>query len=628
MRYLRAFFAMLAAASCLCVGCGKQQETFKGLVLKAASDVTVSLNSGFKDGAEIAPSEVVEKGSETYYYYAGLSGAYRYTVSGSGYYSVTKSIVVTEEQNQKETLVDVTPGKLVNTGWEAKKVGIIADTLLQGALSDDIAQWPQYAEVFTTPHYTMEHGDHQMTTQAQLEQFLQALDGDKDALYLYSAGTSSTYMQDIPIAVLTKADLSAAANLEQAAQAMGTDKPTVLIRAQMHGNEPAGGEAALAMIKWLKEKPQLLDKVNVCIIPRQNPDGAQDYIRTVKGGIDPNRDCLRLESNEIAGFAQACRWLQPAVVVDSHEYTAKNGEDTMIAGDVQVQTGYTVENTDTFRDMNLALAKSIFTAMGENGLYSQYYSGCASARSTSISGGYSSKQGSLYILLESRGIGSGMANFSRRVISHFVSMEAIVQFTADNAGSIMDIVADQRRTIIEQGSKYDPRNVVGLEVNSQKEPSLQMTVQWLDQVTGAVTDKVQEPISYTKVDRSRIAPTAYVIPAGEGFAEKVLELMDKQGIAYTFIPKGSTVQLQQYTENGEIYLSGETAVTFPDGAYVFCRNQIGGWLLSMLMEPDVDIEAKYKGTLVQQELIRATDGKYPLYRYIRDLNTDGFIDYR
>lgn len=629
MKKLCIFLALLLAVSCLSVGCGGEKEpAFQGLVLTAAPDVTVSLSSGFENGEALTPDKVVEEEGLTSYYYAGLSGAYRCTVTGGSYYSVTKNIVITPEQ--PSLTLDVTPGKRSRGDWDTQKVSVFADTLLKDALSDDIAQWPKYAEVFASPYYTEEHAEHQMTTQAQLEAYLAELDAADDRMYLYSAGTSSTYMQDIPLAVFTQADLSGAKNAEQAAQAMGKDKPTVLIRSQMHGNEPAGGEAALALIKWLTGSlgDELLDKINVCVIPRQNPDGAQTYTRTVKGGIDPNRDCMQLQSQEITGYVEVCRWLTPEIIVDDHEYTVKTEKDTLAAGDILVQTGNTVDNTEDYRAMNLALAEEIFAAMGENGLDYRYYSDCASALSTSISGGYAAKQGSLYILLESRGIGGGLSFYSRRIISHVISIEAILRYAAENAEKVRSTVADQRQTFIEKGGKYDPTTVVALKVTSEKAPELEIPVRNVDQKTGAVKETTQVPVTYSVIQRSRIAPTAYVIPAGEGFVDNVLALMDKHGIAYTFLPKGSKVQLQQYTESDGIFLTDEKEVTFPQGAYVFCRNQLGGVLLANLMEPDVDIEEKRKGTLAQQGILRAVDGEYPLYRYVRDLNTDGFIDYR
>jgi hypothetical protein len=87
--------------------------------------------------------------------------------------------------------------------------------------------------------------------------------------------------------------------------------------------------------------------------------------------------------------------------------------------------------------------------------------------------------------------------------------------------------------------------------------------------------------------------------------------------------------LQQYTGTvEEAGLTAEKRVSFEKGAYVFCCNQVTGGILSMLLEPDVTDGADHSGTLAQQGIIRVNDGYFPIYRYIRDLNADGFIDYQ
>ena len=173
---------------------------------------------------------------------------------------------------------------------------------------------------------------------------------------------------------------------------------------------------------------------------------------------------------------------------------------------------------------------------------------------------------------------------------------------------------------------YNTKDTIHLDLKSAEDLTLQHTARSHDQVTGAATEKLTIPKVYTAIERERVAPTAYVIPA-EG-SEQILKLMDMHAIEYQYIPEGSTVKLQQYIAGETVTLSTETSVTFPGGAYVFCKNQVRGIILSMLMEPDVDDLAEQKGTLVQQGLISAKDGKFPIYRYIHDLNSDGFIDYR
>ncbi|MCC6992097.1 MAG: peptidase M14, partial [Acidobacteria bacterium] len=77
---------------------------------------------------------------------------------------------------------------------------------------------------------------------------------------------------------------------------MSAARPTVLVLAQQHGNEPAGGEAALALAERLAgAEAALLDRVNVLIVPRANPDGAERFARTTVRGADVNRDPLLLQ---------------------------------------------------------------------------------------------------------------------------------------------------------------------------------------------------------------------------------------------------------------------------------------------------------------------------------------------
>mgnify|MGYP003694581765 CR=1 FL=1 len=78
----------------------------------------------------------------------------------------------------------------------------------------------------------------------------------------------------------------------------------MLIIGQQHGNEPAGGEAALALAAELADatRASILDQINVLIVPRANPDGAFHFVRGLKNGGDVNRDHL-LEARP-----KATRW--------------------------------------------------------------------------------------------------------------------------------------------------------------------------------------------------------------------------------------------------------------------------------------------------------------------------------
>lgn len=597
---------------------------FQGLVLKAPSKVAIILYSGFKEGAAVMPTETCTEAGYTYRCYAGLEGAYRYQSVCPGYYTTTKNVVVEPEDNQKRTLVEVVPEKMAGNGWEPDEVSLFADTLVQGAFSDDISQWPEYADAFTTPWFTQSHAAHQMTTQDQLEEYLRSLDDGEDDLYLYSAGTGGTYSQNIPLVVLTTEDLSGADTLEKMALALDNGKPTILYRGQIHGNEPAGGEAALAVITLLDGKwGHYLDQMNVCVIPRGNPDSAKDFYRNVGATIDPNRDSLQIKTMEVAAFQKLSMLLLPSLIIDSHEYQAHTDTKT-IGDDILVGVGYTTESTAPFRELGMELADRIFGAVKEQGMVARFYEDYINSINAAVSRAYASHQGTPFILIESRGIGIGTQLYARRIFSHVVSVESLLTYVGENGKKLMDTAAAERDAIIRSGSVYGENNRITLESGVQPVESRKQTVSAYDQMTGQRVDVTVTPKERGVIARDVAPPTAYVIPAGMSFTSGVLQRMEQHDIAYTFIPEGSTVLLRQY---GKDSLLEENAVTFPEGAYVMCRNQIQGRILCQLMEPQVPDHGTSKSTLVNQGAIpKLEGGEYPLYGYVHDLNGQGFID--
>ena len=99
-------------------------------------------------------------------------------------------------------------------------------------------------------------------------------------------------------------------------------RPTVLLIGQQHGDEPAGSEALLVVAQELAHGSlgSLLDRIDVVVLARANPDGAAARQRTTASGIDANRDHLLLRTPEAQAQARLLRDFAPVVVVDAHEY--------------------------------------------------------------------------------------------------------------------------------------------------------------------------------------------------------------------------------------------------------------------------------------------------------------------
>jgi len=108
-----------------------------------------------------------------------------------------------------------------------------------------------------------------LTSQDAMAAFLGDLARGSPKAKLASIG-QSTQGRDIPIVYLTAEGLGDPAAIRR------LGRPVIWLIGQQHGNEPAGGEAMLALASALAkgELASLLDKVSVVIVPRANVDGA------------------------------------------------------------------------------------------------------------------------------------------------------------------------------------------------------------------------------------------------------------------------------------------------------------------------------------------------------------------
>lgn len=603
-------------------------DAFQGLILSGDEGVTVTLYSGFAEETVVTPFRT--EGNTQYY--ANVSGKYRVKATRSGYTTQYENIYVSAEEAVTKMEKHYSLVKR-DKAWDPEYARKLTDEAL-AALPSDPALWPAYEAAFTTPVFTEGRSMHKYTTQTEMEEFIAGLDGDKDKMYVYSLGTTQgTKKFDIPLVIFTETDLSGADTLEEAAALVdGNGKLTVHYQAQIHGNEPAGGEAALGMIAMMDTEygDKLLDKMNIYIIPRLNPDGAYQDKRVIPNkSLDPNRDYTNLKTYEVRRTVYAMNLFNPEAVVDGHEYTVSLDATSIGLRDILIHSERHAYATDEWVEQADNIGLALFANMEDNALTYDWYNHYLGGASSNIGTSYTMQRGCYSILLESYGIWGGTQNMARRVATHVVAMDGVLQYLHDNAEAANKAVNDQWDTLIQNGKKYGDGDQVYLKATSQPYPSLDVTdAKTLNLVTGEITPTTSEAKAVTKVLRSRENATAYLVPADHAKINYILEHVTAHGLTYYKIPANASVMVQHVGgDTTEAVISDEQATVFANGAYVFCMNQRYARNLAYLMEPDVNQNADYSSSFAQAGIFTLENGEYPVYRYVRNLNSDGKIAY-
>lgn len=294
-----------------------------------------------------------------------------------------------------------------------------------------------------------------LTGQQAMMDFLTILARDNRRMKLGSLGRSPQG-RDIPVAYFTAeglADPSAIARL---------GRPVVWLIGQQHGNEPAGGEAMLALAAALAkgELAWLPAKVSVVVVPRANVDGAAADRRVVASGADPNRDHLMLSQPEVRALHEGMKVLPPDVVFDHHEFSVawrwleKFGG--LQAPDVTILEATNPSIPRALTDIARGTYRpALEAAIARVGLSSHDYMTTAANlgdRRVSLGGAAPGiarntfgLRGSVSYLIETRGVGIGLQSYQRRVATHYLLAKAVLETTAADPGGLLQRLAEARR---------------------------------------------------------------------------------------------------------------------------------------------------------------------------------------
>jgi hypothetical protein len=407
------------------------------------------------------------------------------------------------------------------------------------------ARYPDPAVDIASPG--LRPGRTDFTSQQELEAFIQDVARRSPDVRVRIVGKSQEGRDIYVLAFARPAVIDGAEMLKNG-------KPIVLIIGQQHGNEPAGGEAALALAAQLAtDRGAVLDRINVLVVPRANPDGAFHFVRGLHDGNDVNRDHLLQLTPEGTALGRIATEFQPDVVLDCHEFGVKTrwlekfgalqGYDALIQ--YATVSNLPPEITELSERMFLQPVLRAFDAAQLT--HSWYYTSSYSVSDPVVSMGgvvpdtgrnIAGLRNSVSFLLETRGVGIGRAHFKRRVYTHLVAMNAFLDAAAANADALLAKLREVRRRVAEAAGRGD------VVVSGVATPT-RHTLQMVDpdsgrdrQVEVAWRDALE-----LQVRLQRPRPYGYVLPASEVQAARHLRQL---GVTVMRIATDEPVGAERY----------------------------------------------------------------------------------
>lgn len=418
------------------------------------------------------------------------------------------------------------------TALVAQDEGPIAASPYNAAVA---ARFPDPAISYDTPGLGRDR--RAFTTNAELGQWLrslaEAVPSGGTRTQLVKAGTSQ---RGEPILGLVA---TRAASTDPVALSK-SGRPTVLLIGQQHGDEPAGSEALLVIARELAQGllEPLLDRVNVVVVPRANPDGATAGTRVTANGVDMNRDHLLLGTPEARALAKLVNDYQPILVVDAHEYTAVGRYlqkfNAIQRYDALLQYATTANYPEFLTKASMEwYHQPMVAALKAQGLTSDwYYTTSTNLQDKLISmGGTQPDTGrnvnglknTVSLLIETRGVGLGRMHIQRRVHTQVTAITSALRSTAERAANLEQV----RSFVVRDVSAMACRDQVVVEAEATR---TQRELDFLDPETGADRSvKVDWNSSLTlRPVKVRPRPCGYWLSASSAGAVERLKLLGVQ----------------------------------------------------------------------------------------------------
>jgi len=426
-------------------------------------------------------------------------------------------------------------------------------------------------------------------------------------------------------------------------EARASAKPIVFIMANIHGGEVEGKEAVqhLARRIALGDLRSLLDRVIILMAPIYNADGNEKIsaqnrtaqngpiggvgVRENAGGLDLNRDYMKVEAPETRSLISLFNRWDPHVSVDLHT-TNGSYHGYHLTYSIPLNPSVDSRIIAYHREkMMPAIAKAISAQHKFRSYYYGNFSGPApkpgeaETRTSWRAFTHQPRIGQNYVGLRNRltilSEAYSYLDFRRRIEVTTAFVEEILKFAAAHADEISNLTRQVDADTIKRGLAGQPLQLgVEYEMRPLPEP--------VEILIGAVT-KVRNPRSgrdMTAMVEDSITPVkmldygifaatrsvamarAYLLRREEG-TRAVIDKLLAHGVAVEELTEPLTTEVEGFVietvkrdvrpfqGHNEVTLSGQykkEVVTFPVGAIIVRAAQPLGTLAAYLLEPESD----------------------------------------
>ncbi|KAG8629297.1 hypothetical protein KVT40_003162 [Elsinoe batatas] len=413
-------------------------------------------------------------------------------------------------------------------------------------------------------------------------------------------------------------------------------KVRVWIQGAVHGNEPAGDQAVLALLgkmdadqAWARS---ILEKVDILVLPRYNLDGVAYFQRTLATNFDPNRDHIKLARQQTRDIKETFTGFAPHVAADMHEYGASTryGGLYVQASDALYSAAKNLNIAPSIRNLSETLfAPGIGANLVSNGFrWEPYVTGSSStvpnSTVTFAEAGSDSKIGRnamgltqcITFLFEMRGIGIADQEFYRRTAAGLNMLESTVQIAADNAELVYETVEGEIQNFV---NSQDP-----VVVTDRTELS---TRNW-QFVEFASGNLVSVPVRFrsttpTIVNLIRARPEAYIIPRSWVDLVRRLEVagLEVETLPNTFRGNVEVLTAQSLEFDSGYYegvvlatvttTASQKTIELPAGSFRVSTRQKNAALAFNALEPE-NIDSYVSFNIVPLE----PGDEYPVFRQL------------